>query len=154
MAKHRLAEICRKLWHTFFGEFFRPTAKPIEPQERTSRFLCETEHFNRTKQFVKFRGFLPRAQDIDLSVSRTAGLRESEVWALADLRVAQPSGRAVIARGDLTPQDVRNLSLDVVPDEPPPAHALIVGWPPPAEKERRKTLAAQLAEKAQLVVRA
>jgi hypothetical protein len=154
MAKHRLADIFRRLWHTFFGESFRPKAKPVEPQERISRFLCEAEHFNRAKQFVKFRAFLPRIQDIDLSVSRTAGLREGEVWVLADLHVGQPSGRLVIARGDFTPQDVRNVSLDVVPDEPPPAHALLVGWPPAAERERRKTLAFKLAERAQLIVRA
>lgn len=144
----------RRLWHIFFGASFRPTPKAIEALERISRFICEPQHFNRTKQFVKFRAFLPRIQDADLSVSRTAALRESEVWNMADLHVGRPSARAVIARGDLTPQDARNMSLDVVPDEPPPAHALLVGWPPVPEKERRKNLAQRLAEKAQLVVRA
>lgn len=52
--------------------------------------------------------------------------------------------------------DVRAAELDVVPDEPPPRHANIVGWPwddadPDEAKAKQKKLAGTIAQQANVI---
>ena len=89
---------------------------------------------------------------------RTETLAEEGVWSLGQEIAAAGSGRRVRARGDFAAPDVRvsragTWQLDVRPSVPPPRHALVVGWPPVSERDARKSLAQQLRQGAQLVVR-
>ncbi len=77
-------------------------------------------------------------------------LNEDQIWHLARVFVSNPTGRTLYARADIPALAVYELSLNINPDEPPPRHASIVGWPP--EKHARMSLAQQLAASATLVV--
>lgn len=136
------------------------TADPVRPDERISRFVLDRGHF--TTERVKFRAFLPPQNNtpdgLVLSVGRTCDLNEAEVWAWGDDHVANPGGRTVFARGDFTLELIQEvaangITLGIVPNEPPPRHGNITGWPPFDRKELRASLAQQLAAKAQLVRR-
>lgn len=92
-----------------------------------------------------------------MSVARTADFSENEVWAHADAHVAVP-GRVVLARGDLLAERVVSVIVDdcrlaLLPHEPPPRHANIIGWPSPEQKEIRRLLALELAARATLTIR-
>lgn len=86
------------------------------------------------------------------SVFRTLLLTEAAIWALGDLRVAEPGGRRVLGRGDVRVADVLVTKLRVEADDSPPKHAAIVGWP--IDKDARMALAQQLAASATLMLRA
>lgn len=77
-------------------------------------------------------------------------LSEEQIWRLARDFVSTPTGRPLYARADIPALAVFELSLNIYPDEPPPRHANLVGWPP--EKHARMSLAQQLAASATLVV--
>lgn len=105
--------------------------------------------YNAGKNLINFRAFLPARKDDELSISRTDGLTDADVWAMGDSVVAAPSGRTVVARGDFRLREVRELRVDawrlrIHPDEPPPRHAVIVGWPPQTETDARKRFAQEL----------
>lgn len=127
------------------------TPAPITDTERLSRFVMQADHFNLTKNEIKFRAFMPARTDNEVSIMRTETLDEPEVWALGD-KVADVSGRTLYARGDFLATHVRSTfvapwRLSVRPDNEPPAHelhAVIEGWPPATEPDIRKSLAQQL----------
>jgi len=76
----------------------------------------------------------------ETSVQRTEGLAEAAIWN------AGRATRNVALRGrvDLSRAIVEGASLQVSPDEPPPGHAVILGWPE-TEKQDRMSCALQLA---------
>ena len=130
---------------------------PISETERLSRYVTTRDHYSTATNEVRFRAFLPARADNELSIMRTRDLDEPGVWALGDA-VTAPSGRTAYARADFHAPDVVASfvvpwRLTVRPDEPPPRHALIEGWPPPAETEIRKSLAQQLRARTKLAVR-
>ena len=89
---------------------------------------------------------------------RTEALADDFVWTLGEEIVAEVSGRPVLARGDFAAPAARESQvgvwrLDVAPSVPPLRHALVVGWPPVAEREARKSLAQQLRRGSLLVAR-
>ena len=89
---------------------------------------------------------------------RTEALAGDAVWTLGQEATAEASGRLVRARGDFNAAAAKDSRagmwhLDVQPSVPPPRHALVVGWPPVADREARKSLAQQLRQGARLVVR-
>jgi hypothetical protein len=96
----------------------------------------------------------------ELSVIRSSTLEgDDAIWAHGD-RHAATKDRAILARADFLAGAVeatvdRDSRLRIEPDVPPPLHALILGWPPSSEKERRKTLAKMLRANADptLVIR-
>jgi hypothetical protein len=97
---------------------------------------------------------MPPKDRVDVSVTRTEGCNEEQAWADGQ-EVGRAQGRAVLARGDLTPAGLRTISvdgfaLDVEPDEPPRRHANIVGFPSIEHKQVQKLLAARVADTATL----
>jgi hypothetical protein len=83
-------------------------------------------------------------EDKRLSVFRTSGLREYEIWELGgSLRAKLCWGRADIAAGD-----VSETGLAVAADDIPPRHANIVGWPDDNSAIKLKAL--ELSERAHL----
>lgn len=87
----------------------------------------------------------------EVSVFRIDGLDHSAIWEIG-IDVAKKRARTLYARGDTGATDVRKVGLDVRPDEPPPRHANVIGWPED-DKPRQKLIALQLAAVAILVLK-
>lgn len=96
---------------------------------------------------MKPRAFLP-GPDGTTSTFRTHGLTPDEIWTLGESRVAAPR---LYGRGDLRVSSVVATGLTVDPDDDPPRHAGIVGWP--ESKDARLSLAQRLAASAALRLR-
>ena len=134
---------------------------PIGSNERLSRFIFDRKAFSAKTGSINFREFLPPKKEPyteECSVVRTAQLSEDAVWVVGRRIAARTTRRPVRARGDFK-RPAAKLSqtggwqLDVQPSLPPPRHAVITGWPPVRERDKRKSLAQQLRVRAQLVVR-
>jgi hypothetical protein len=114
----------------------------LRNEEVLARYLYSKNHF-RSDNTVKHHAFMPPV-DKRLSIFRTYGLVEEEIWALgATLRA-----EALVARADTTVLNVKDAGLTVEPDEPPERHACIVGWPPDQSAILEKAL--RLSQKAVL----
>jgi len=117
-----------------------PLADPVlvDGSETVSRFVFERDKIN--GQGIKFRAFFdPKGSG--LSVSRTSGLLEREIWQLGDDVGRGPA----VGCGDLiVSQIAAEIGLRTIVAEPPPRHALIVGWPMD-DRDRHRSVAQQLA---------
>lgn len=82
---------------------------------------------------------------------RTTSLQEKKVWSIGDWWVAPTRGRDILARGDVVAAELVPFALTLAPDEPPPRHVNLGGWP--VQKEARKSVAQRLAERFALVPR-
>jgi hypothetical protein len=104
------------------------------------------------KEARQWRAFRPKPADKDLSIARIEGLTTAEIWLLGDELASRPSHRTVYGRADFDQARVRTVvvksgaRLDVVAQEPPPRHAIIIGWPD--DQNERKTICIQLAAEA------
>jgi hypothetical protein len=107
-----------------------------------TRFLTQSGHFSRENKRVKERAFLPDSRD-ELSVFEIIGLDENEIWSLF-------TSLPLYGRADFLYSIVLNNGLRVEPDNMPPRHANIVGWP--LEKSEKKSLAQSLAAEAALIL--
>ncbi len=85
----------------------------------------------------------------EVLVFRIDGLRASQIWVIGN-EIADKRARTLYARSDIAARVVRMNGLDVLPAEPPPRHANIVGWPE-TDKSRQMLIALQLAAVATLV---
>lgn len=115
-----------------------PDQQPLDGT--LTRFLTQSDHFSREQKRVKERAFLP-APDLSLSVFRINNLSEDEIWELCE-RLPK------YGRGDFPTSLVLSIGLRAEPDNDPPRHVNIVGWPP--EKSAQKSLAQLLAAEATL----
>lgn len=122
----------------------------VGDDERLSRFVFDKRHFDVGRAQVKFRAF--HDQD-ELSVLRSAGLSEFDIWTYGDTTATSTQRPEIFARGDFLASVLTGLSLGVRSDEPPKRHAVVVGWPTRDNKDARKQRAIDLAVKAILVVR-
>jgi len=84
-------------------------------------------------------------------VFRVNGLQEVQIWELGDTHVAAEIKRDIVARAELSVFQITSVGLHVDPDEPPPRHANVAGWPP--DKGQMMELALELAAFADLRVR-
>jgi hypothetical protein len=97
----------------------------LREDEILARYLYRRKQFKPSTSEVRHQAFMPPA-DQRLSVGRTDGLSEQQVWDLGDsLGLPSPP----IARGELGVVEVLETGLKVDPDNDPPRHASIVGWP-------------------------
>ncbi len=118
---------------------------PIDPTEILTRFIYTKNHY-RSDHTVKHAAFMPPA-DKRLSVFRIFNLQVNEIWNIGDsLRTEPPLGRA-----DLQASIVTETGLTIDPDDIPPRHANIIGWPD--ESSEIKLKAVVMAEKAQLCLK-
>jgi hypothetical protein len=138
-----------------------PGSPPVErtSQERVpivGRFITESGHFKPGRVLPK--AFEPKF-DKDRNRSETSVFRVSEipsadVWVIGDREVGTPRGKPILARADIAAKDVSIEALVLEDDQPPPKHAVIVGWPEgPDEKDHRKSIQQELAARAILVVK-
>jgi hypothetical protein len=87
----------------------------------------------------------------EVSVFRIDGLTETVIWKIGS-DVAKKGDRTLYARGDTRASDITRVGLEVLPHEPPPRHADLVGWPE-NDKPRQKLIALQVAAVASLVLK-
>jgi len=122
----------------------------IGRQDPLARYLLYSKYFSSATRRVKPGAFLP-PKDLKLSVFNVKGLDDDGAWGLArDHVVPQQPGRTLHGRAELAAAIVLENGLEAVPDQPPPRHANVVGWP--EEKDAQKDIALQLAEKASLII--
>ena len=97
---------------------------------------------------VTWRAFMPSEEDGERSVFRVDELSNTDIAALGQREVGDtqmPQPRQIRGWARFTAEEVRKRPpLVLVPDEPPPRHAVIRGWPPAFEEKQR--LAMDLAE--------
>ncbi|MEK7679349.1 MAG: hypothetical protein AAB356_04070 [Deltaproteobacteria bacterium] len=127
---------------------------PVEDDEAISRFLTDEDSFNPTAKRVRHSAFkLPRGKSA-LSVYRTKGMVDREIWDIARRFVTElrPDRKDVLARGDLQACIYKELKLRFSVDgKPHPRHVNIEGWP--LFTEDILALRKELANKACLVIK-
>lgn len=119
----------------------------VSPEENLTRYILQKSHFSILHKKVKYAAFMPLPHG-ETSVFRISNLSDSEIWKIGDIEVAQKRGGPLLGRADISVFQVLNKNLKVVPDNIPPRHANIIGWP--EEKSEQKLIAMELAENAQL----
>ena len=121
----------------------------VNPDEVLSRYLLSRSLFSPQKKRVKSSAFLP-PPDLKLSVFRVNGLTEKEIWELGERDVVQKqsTSKTLYGRADVKASSVWNVNLRIDPNDIPPRHADLIGWP--EEKSARKLIALELAEQAEL----
>ena len=91
------------------------------------------------------------------SVFRHGQQPRDRLWAIATENLNLEPGKEVYGAAILTVRDVRAEKLEVIPEEPPPRHANIIGWPsdsdPVEEKAKRLKFAQALVQRADLVMK-
>ena len=124
--------------------------KPVDKNERLSRFLSSRSHYSSQKREVKFGAFIGPKDSQDLSIFRTSTLSETAIWSIGE-NALRKSSRGLKARADLLAECVFDIGLEVVPETSDhPRHANI--RPFPVEREQRQSIARELALKSTLVV--
>lgn len=80
-----------------------------------------------------------------------AALTDSQIWDIAIKNIVSASGKSVYARADILTKSITKDDLLIVePDNSPPRHANIIGWP--EEKFERQHLANKLAQRVRKVI--
>lgn len=125
----------------------------VADDEDLARFLTQSSHFNAT--MAKPAAFLPSPKDRATSVSRHGGALRDELWSLG---LVASGDRKLYGAAILKAGVAREASLEVHADEPPPRHALLIGWPwdesdPEEQKAKQKEIALVLASRAELIRR-
>lgn len=124
----------------------------VADEEDLSRFIAQSSHFNST--MAKPASFLPNPKYRNTSVFR-CGLdfeRIRELW-----EKNNAAGRVLKAVAAFKAVVVRNIGLDVIPEEPPERHANIERWPwgdddPAFQKAKQLEKAQAIAQKSTLRV--
>ncbi len=126
--------------------------QPIEDTELLGRYLLTKNYFSRKNSRVKYSAFMPPA-DLQLSVFRTQGLTEEEIWTIGEKEVVEkaPTLKTLYGRAEIIALDVKKVGLGLDPDDTPPRHTNIIGWP--QVKSEQKLMALQLAEDALLKIK-
>ena len=123
----------------------------VSPDESLARYIFDKRHYSVSDEKgkegrVTYRAFLP-TKNGETSVFRVADLSDTEIWDIGEREVAQKRQMSLLARGDINVSKVTALGLKVDPNNNPPRHANIIGWP---EKSAQTAIAIELAGRAQL----
>lgn len=123
----------------------------VDASESLVRYLTQSNHYNLPTYSVKPKAFEPPA-NLRLSVFRVDGLTIEDVWQIGQEKVVNkmPQPRTLHGFADIKARAVADLSLAIDPDNEPPRHASIVGWP--EDKSKKKLVAQQLAASSKLVL--
>lgn len=121
----------------------------ISPYESLARYLLEKSKFSMLKNSVLPSGFMPTA-NLDLSVYRIDNLEIEEIWEIGrkDVIAAMTMPKELYGIAKIKASKVLENGLEIKPQEPPPRHANMIGWP--KEKERQKMIAIELAAESEL----
>ena len=122
----------------------------LDPSEIVSRFLLKDE-IRSSDNTVRYKAFLPPLSNLKISVFRTCGLVDDQIWALA-VEYVEPTRGPVVGRGNLSVAQVIENKLRVAPDAISTSkHANIVEWP--ADRDHRAAIAKELATLASPAIR-
>ena len=120
----------------------------VADEEVLARFLFQSNQFK--KDHVLSTAFMPNPKDGETSVSRHGAEPRERLWELGALASGT---RTLYGAAFITARDVRNVLLEINAAEPPPFHAVIIGWyrndaDKAEEKARQKEIALDLASRA------
>jgi hypothetical protein len=112
----------------------------VDVTDLLSRFLFNRNDYWPGEKKVKPRAFERPPGDLGLSMFRTQDIEEDAIWILG---ASTRPDRSLKARADLVAGVVFEAKLHIDPDNTPPGHVHIVGWPTRDEDEldARKKLA-------------
>jgi len=121
-------------------------------EESLGRYLPESSYFSRPQNAVKPKAFMPPT-DLKLSVFRIDGLGLKEIWETGQKHVIEnmPTPKTLYGLADIKVSKVQERYLTVDPDNEPPRHANIIGWP--ESIARRQSIAQELAAEASLMLK-
>jgi len=122
----------------------------VSSEENLTRYILHTNHFSILHKRVKYAAFMP-APNGETSVFRISNLSDNEIWGIGDREVAQKRSQPLLGRADILALHILSNKLKIAPDNNPPRHANIIGWP--REKSEQKLIAMELADNAQLHLR-
>lgn len=122
----------------------------VQPEESLTRYILHKSHFSILHKKVKYAAFLP-APTGATSVFRTSLLSDAEIWQTGEQEVADKRNMRLLGRADVAAFHILHIGLRKIPDNEPPRHANITGWP--EEISEQKLIALELAEKAQLYLK-
>jgi hypothetical protein len=133
------------------NEINKSTIDLIDDNEILGRYLFSKTHFSSQNNIVKSSAFMPPV-DLHLSVFRTKGLDEKAIWDIAENEIIKKatSPCTLYGRADILSMKVKSTGLEIDPDNIPPRHANIIGWP--SEKDKQKLFAIELAREASLIL--
>lgn len=142
--RHRLS--------SFFASFTRTRSEPgqgreIGSDEPLTRFVFEKKWIDKANKGPKPDAFLPIGTPLQTSVFRIARLSDKGTWEIG-ASVAKARQRSLKARADFPVNALDGTPLRLDPDNNPPRHANILGWP--EEKSDQLLLASILANESQL----
>ena len=137
---------------SLFGNFIPTTSESSIPEivrddESIVRYIFDSKHFHKPKNAVKPDAFLPHGNPLETSVFRVDGLIDEDIWHIGS-SIAQKRERSLKARANFEARAISGTPLRFDPNDDPPRHANIVGWP--QEKSDQLQLALEIAEKATL----
>jgi hypothetical protein len=122
----------------------------VVSEEPLSHFLVNRGDFSPNARRIKPRAFLPDKNG-EISVCRILGLTDDYIWDWGTRHVISGMpDNTLYGRADFKASVAFENRLRVIPDEPPPRHAIVKGWP--GEKDAQKDIAVDLAAKATLVL--
>jgi len=128
-------------------------AETVADDEDLARFLTQSSQFN--SLMAKPAAFLPNPKDRETSVSRQGSKPSDTLWAMGAVAAGE---RKLYGVAIFKASVVRMAQLEIEPDEPPPRHAEIRGWPwlendPELQKARQKEIASIIASESTLILR-
>ncbi len=146
--------VLRILWARFLERLkmhFADSTLVLADRDRTTRYIFSRSDYAGPEGglYVKARAFLPNPNDGCTSMFRTEVLDENHVWTIGDA-VARGSTRTLRARADVAFSVIRSQPLEVDPNNDPPGHFDVKGWP--LDKEVRKHIAQEIAAEARLLL--
>lgn len=113
--------------------------------DRLTRFLRQSGHYSGGR--VKHNAFIPPRGRTDISMFAIDGLATGQVWELGSTVFPADPPRA---RADVRSVVLRELKLGIEPDNVPPRHVNVVGFPD--DKAQQKEMALVIAEHCELVL--
>lgn len=113
----------------------------ILESESLARFLLQSDDFSKTQLRVKPRAFMPmfnnKRDQWETSVTRMINLSDIEIHVIGG-EVAVERQKTYYGYASTQNSAVIQADLHSAPDEPPPRHALILGWSKDTDKDMRK----------------
>lgn len=116
--------------------------RTVAPEERLDRFVTRSGDFSPTKGKVKAAVLVPGKDQHDVSVFRTSGLEDDRRVRIGWCRVARVRRSKFYGWATFAASAVTAAGLTLDPDDKPPRHTNVKGWP--AEKDARLLLGAKL----------
>ena len=126
--------------------------EPIKNNETLSRYILNSNQLSRLKNIAKPSAFMP-TPNLQLSVFRIKGLEQNAIWEIGEKEVASKIKpiKTLYGMAKILSLSVKSAGLIIDPDDTPPRHANIIGWP--QKKDKQKMIAIELASKASLILK-